>query len=102
LYSDLHLSAFVPQADGFESNIVCGRLRFRQSGRVKSVDLASHAGHDLLEAPVIGDAERVDEALIPPDIFIKFVEADELLTVEVTAVAQPFAANLLADGAHGL
>ena len=90
------------QTDGLEGNIVTGGLRFRQSRRVKSSNLASHAGHHLLEAPIVGDAEGVDEALVPANVLVEFVETDELLPVEVTAVAEPFAADLFAHGAHGL
>ena len=100
--ADLRCATFVTQSDGLKRDIFIRGLRLGRGGRVEGADLASDPGHDLLEAPVVSDAERVDETLVVDDVRVDLVEADELLAVEGAAVAQPFAPDHLADRADGL
>ncbi len=77
--SYLHFASLMSKTDSLESNIFIGRLRFRERGGVEGVDHATHARHDLLEAPVVSDAKGVHEALVVGDVVVDFVETNELL-----------------------
>ena len=101
-FAHLHLSGLVAKTNGLEGDVLVVRLRFRKRRRIEGPNFAAHPGHDLLETPVVGDAEGVDEAAVVHDVVVQLVETDELLTVEGAAVSQPLAADQLAHGADRL
>jgi len=85
-----------------QSYEICVGLFQPVNGRIKSPNGATKLSHGLLKGPIVGDPEGVNEAVSITDVVVQTVKADKFVTVNSPAMVEPLAAEILADGAHGL
>jgi len=72
-YDYLHFSASIGQSESSKGNVVVLRLTCRRGRGVECSHLAAESGHHLLEAPVVSDAEGVDQAFVAHYVRIKII-----------------------------